>query len=206
MKNRMRDNRVSKVSMPSRAYTSLLRGDWYRISYGTACVNALTGLYLIATAPKFKLARIVNLVSMPSRAYTSLLPKHCSERFYMNLIKCQCPHGLIPHCYRGSIQKIVACGPSVSMPSRAYTSLLHVEAITRAAIASIVSMPSRAYTSLLPGITRMFLNQNLSVNALTGLYLIATILRVTEIIRYSTCQCPHGLIPHCYWLRLGVEG
>ena len=60
--------------MPSRAYTSLLltkTGNmylWYILG-----VNALTGLYLIATRSNQSSSWQQLPVSMPSRAYTSLL-------------------------------------------------------------------------------------------------------------------------------------
>ena len=41
------------VSMPSRAYTSFLRQDYFEADLnGYASVNALTGLYLISTSTK----------------------------------------------------------------------------------------------------------------------------------------------------------
>ena len=60
------------------------------------------------------------------------------------------------------------------MPSRAYTSLLPVVHIIRIATNAGVSMPSRAYTSLLRSH------------------------HSKEAIQETLCQCPHGLIPHCY--------
>ena len=39
----------------------------------------------------------------------------------------------------------------------------------------------------------------LSVNALSGLYLISTVSHITTIVSIaSMCQCPLGLIPHFY--------
>ena len=65
---------VIEVSMPSRAYTSLLpqkgRKDKYAINVG---VNALSGLYLIVTVDITNAGNGEKGVSMPSRAYTSLL-------------------------------------------------------------------------------------------------------------------------------------
>ena len=62
-------------------------------------VNALTGQYLIVTLEDRVDEIVNNHVSMPSRASTSLLPitiiTNQSTRNYM----CQCPHGLVPHCY-----------------------------------------------------------------------------------------------------------
>ena len=59
---------------------------------------------------------------MPSRASTSLLlplnrVMKAKERM------CQCPHGLVPHCY-GATGRVYYVVFSVSMPSRASTSLL----------------------------------------------------------------------------------
>ena len=62
------------------------------------CVNALSGLYLIVTDSSLWRVICNHTVSMPSRAYTSLL--HIRKGKDNNaLIKCQCPLGLIPHCY-----------------------------------------------------------------------------------------------------------
>ena len=62
---------------------------------------------------------------------------------------CQCPHGLIPHCY---LNRVCECGIGP-----------------------------------------------LGVNALTGLYLIATWHNnENNDLEEVLCQCPHGLIPHCY--------
>ena len=115
--------RLIVVSMPSRAYTSLLpkreetfRTDLIRVNALTGlyliatsspyytysnqrrCVNALTGLYLIATKSSLQRSHPRNLVSMPSRAYTSLLPLSVSVEIHC-MIRCQCPHGLVPHFY-----------------------------------------------------------------------------------------------------------
>ena len=89
------------------------------------------------------------LVSMPSRASTSLLRP---ERRVMLSIDnvCQCPHGLVPHCYGFTIALASYIAAHVSMPSRASTSLLREQS-------------SSTYHSF----------------------------------RIS-CQCPHGLVPHCY--------
>ena len=46
-------------------------------------------------------------VSMPSRAYASLLP---TKPLFICQIKwlCQCPLGLMPHCYENSIYSLIA--------------------------------------------------------------------------------------------------
>ena len=113
---------------------------------------------------------------MPSRASTSLLHYRITVRDDKSLSMCQCPHGLVPHCYgRRSYYEII-WRKSVSMPSRAYTSLLLEKTGFLGGKTLQVSMPSRAYTSLLPHITRM------------------------SLISTNQCQCPLGLIPHCYGL------
>ena len=87
---------------------------------------------------------------MPSRAYTSFLPfKECDDGMLVSA--CQCPLGLIPHFYMNPTMRWISRSKLVSMPSRAYTSFLH-------------STPSsRSGTG------------TLSVNALSGLYLISTV-------------------------------
>ena len=64
-----------------------------------------------------------NQVSMPSRANASLLR---GEMIPMDLFVevCQCPHGLMPHCYRSNYVKESFKECHVSMPSRANASLL----------------------------------------------------------------------------------
>ena len=64
---------------------------------------------------------------------------------------CQCPLGLIPHFYVYSLR-------SQSLK-----------------VSKCVSMPSRAYTSFLHQTTNHRKRRNLSVNALSGLYLISTV-------------------------------
>ena len=88
-----------------------------------------------------------------------------------------------------------------------------------------VSMPSRAYTSFLHDCTRCsYKSRWICVNALSGLYLISTDRKATELMygeevsmpsrAYTSflrwcwcigwagckrCQCPLGLIPHFYF-------
>ena len=87
------------------------------------CVNALSGLYLIVTMLFKDIECLRTNVSMPSRAYTSLLQlcRRTSKKY--NDKMCQCPLGLIPHCYEIK-EKTYNWFCEVSMPSRAYTSLL----------------------------------------------------------------------------------
>ena len=100
-------------------WIELLTRYTYRIS-----VNALSGLYLIVTLLRTIVhSRSGRLVSMPSRACTSLLQggsgspegvlygvsmpsRACTSLLHrdiaaMNsyLVSCQCPLGLVPHCY-----------------------------------------------------------------------------------------------------------
>ena len=64
----------TKVSMPSRAYTSFLQSPPKRYRFRlTSGVNALSGLYLISTGSKLLTRNYMPKVSMPSRAYTSFL-------------------------------------------------------------------------------------------------------------------------------------
>ena len=87
---------------------------------------------------------------MPSRAYTSFLPR------WSRLLGGE--------------------SGSVSMPSRAYTSFLPKEPSSKVVqTGSIVSMPSRAYTSFLQGGSGSPERRFMSVNALSGLYLISTV-------------------------------
>ena len=94
-------------------------------------------------------------VSMPSRASTSLLlditailgnigrmtcqcphglVPHCYSQILpiseIKYILCQCPHGLVPHCYEGGYY-YAGNQLGVSMPSRASTSLLRVLSFAR---------------------------------------------------------------------------
>ena len=113
------------VSMPSRASTSLLRDN-----------KAYSSVHHFT-------------VSMPSRASTSLLRLACQEETTF-ISMCQCPHGLVPHCYQMNPMKKRAVLQRVSMPSRASTSLLQpFEIDGMESWCEVVSMPSRASTSLL---------------------------------------------------------
>ena len=113
------------VSMPSRASTSLLQD---------------------AKGGCLQLYR----VSMPSRASTSLLLWKLEVSSALRRAQCQCPHGLVPHCYQVKILIRFLSLIWVSMPSRASTSLLpSVSKKVKESFIYGVSMPSRASTSLL---------------------------------------------------------
>ena len=91
---------------------------------------------------------------------------------------CQCPLGLIPHFYMVSTTDTKGSVCHVSMPSRAYTSFLPDSEVIFVLFYFCVSMPSRAYTSFLLGVYRSQIRTNdCSVNALSGLYLISTVLK-----------------------------
>ena len=62
-------------------------------------------------------------MSMPSRASTSLLQKGDLTGIDP-ILACQCPHGLVPHCYKVLMKTAAEQYEDVSMPSRASTSLL----------------------------------------------------------------------------------
>ena len=105
---------------------------------------------------------------------------------------CQCPLGLIPHFYTNVRVCPGVVDYVVSMPSRAYTSFLRYDKISEVKKMWIVSMPSRAYTSFLrcKGSQPWFM-RSLSVNALSGLYLISTVpLQKPRFYAVSrTCFC-----------------
>ena len=115
---------------------------------GIHSVNALSGLYLIVTAS--------------------------GSLFIAMLTLCQCPLGLIPHCYSviyWSLTRDVKCVNALSGLYLIVTLMIRwYQQRTR----KDVSMPSRAYTSLLP----------------YG--------NIIDIPFPMVCQCPLGLIPHCY--------
>ena len=84
---------------------------------------------------------------MPSRAYASLLQSKAAGNEQVPAATCQCPHGLMPHCYLTDNYYLINAF-SVSMPSRAYASLLRT-GNSPLRSKDLVSMPSRAYASLL---------------------------------------------------------
>ena len=84
------------MPMPSRAYASLLLADNLQIRTCIVCVNALTGLCLIATGN----VRTNDLtIDQVCQCPHGLMP-HCylTDNYYLINV-CQCPHGLMPHCY-----------------------------------------------------------------------------------------------------------
>ena len=94
-------------------------------------------------------------------------------------LRCQCPHGLVPHCY-------------TVISSNRSDNCIHV------------SMPSRASTSLLP-ISTLTEEQGYVQVCQCPHGLVPHCYRDGEAIlkRYpEACQCPHGLVPHCYHIKL----
>ena len=136
--------------MPSRAYTSLLRKRIFRNWQKSQLVSMPSRAYTsLLRRARYNLSRFCQVVSMPSRAYTSLLLSVWQLNLLKRLGTCQCPLGLIPHCYAENFKKMVDN-------------------------AELVSMPSRAYTSLLQGMFEFMGFREYCVNALSGLYLIVT--------------------------------
>ena len=221
------------MSMPSRASTSLLLFAVIIAVMTPMCVNALSGQYLIVTFTAtvtvvYWLRKGVNALTGQYLIVTVLalnIADYMAE-------KCQCPHGLVPHCYTDRVWHECNNDELVSMPSRASTSLL----------------PSYLFKGQRPGmrcvnaltgqyliVTKIAVHTWLTVltnrvNALTGQYLIVTILKPFEIDGVSCvnaltgqylivtwmninsnkevdlrCQCPHGLVPHCYLKQVWMQ-
>ena len=151
---------LSVVSMPSRASTSLLPQSLSSLRLGEDDVNALTGLYLIVTQcvlPHYvRHIACVNALSGLYLIVTVMLPPISSVNVHR-----------------------------VSMPSRAYTSLLRDAWKSKSKYEDEVSMPSRAYTSLLPFVNYSNHNSTRCVNALSGLYLIVTKKDIQELAEKS---------------------
>ena len=126
---------------------------------------------------------------MPSRAYTSFLP-------VINMINQQllpCVNALsglyLISTIWTRIQAIISV--YVSMPSRAYTSfLLQYRWEMISVILWIVSMPSRAYTSFLQKKNWIICQLLMSVNALSGLYLISTVIITTNMTQLDRVSMP----------------
>ena len=110
--------------MPSRAYTSfLLNKSWFHIYLDHACVNALSGLYLIST---FDNERMVDWVYTSVNALSGLYLISTKVQHHQSLILLQSVNAL-SGLYL--ISTAAATGytrgyANVSMPSRAYTSFL----------------------------------------------------------------------------------
>ena len=85
--------------MPSRAYTSLLPSAVLSANPKAYRVNALSGLYLIVThgekGRSFMEKRCVNALSGLYLIVTTITKKS----IFVQIVQCQCPLGLIPHCY-----------------------------------------------------------------------------------------------------------
>ena len=113
---------------------------------------------------------------------------------------CQCPLGLLPHFYRRTPSRWCSCRMAwcqcpLGLLPHFYINLVVLFAV----ITTIVSMPSRAVTSfLLSAVLRISGIRILSVNALSGCYLISTLRIPSSISFLASCQCPLGLLPHFY--------
>ena len=116
------------------------------------CVNALSGLYLIVT-------------------------KYVKPYLAPDSVGCQCPLGLIPHCYPKMPAAAKYSWRQVSMPSRAYTSLLPRRWFScRVSHCSGVNALSGLYLIVTAKYTKPYMApEKVCVNALSGLYLIVTV-------------------------------
>ena len=105
---------------------------------------------------------------------------------------CQCPLGLMPHCYdRGAVIARVEA-ETVSMPSRAVTSFLPWDRVTaERSKQHRVNALSGCYLISTGNCRCGFERHNESVNALSGCYLISTM----EAVRGSRQQDPHVSMP-----------
>ena len=96
-------------------------------------------------------------------------PEPCAS-----VVMCQCPLGLIPHFYEGN----------------------------KVTIAQIKSVVCQCPLGLIPHFYLRWKEKcntiRISVNALSGLYLISTVIEKVVEACNSMCQCPLGLIPHFY--------
>ena len=137
-----------------------------------ACVNALSGLYLISTV--------------------------CIQENRPSIQLCQCPLGLIPHFYL----ELGYFGPcmmyGVSMPSRAYTSFLLILKVLPLSTHTMCQCPLGLIPHFYVDENGDTFRIDFCVNALSGLYLISTNKMVDITNCGNRCQCPLGLIPHFY--------
>ena len=135
--------------MPSRAYTSLLPSAVLSANPKAYRVNALSGLYLIVThgekGRSFMEKRCVNALSGLYLIVTTITNKS----IFVQIVQCQFTLGLIPHCYSfisfGEIAIQISC---VNALSGLYL-IVTTRILYRSDKSIKVSMPSRAYTSLL---------------------------------------------------------
>ena len=99
---------------------------------------------------------------------------------------CQCPHGLVPHCYNNHESQYAAFFDACQCP-HGLVPHCYEDGSGRSQILSVVSMPSRASTSLLPqSLSSLRLGED-DVNALTGLYLIVTQCVLPHYVRHIAC-------------------
>ena len=156
--------------MPSRAYTSfLLRYELNPEVNGNYRVNALTGLYLISTRWK-TMQKFLPLqgVSMPSRASTSLLllPSLTSEKD--RKLRCQCPHGLVPHCYYRDGYYVVGNAGECQCPHGLVPHCYTVEKRMQSILNSWCQCPHGLVPHCYPRSFMILHVKIQSVNALTG--------------------------------------
>ena len=110
---------------------------------------------------------------MPSRANASLL-QWIKSRKCISVILCQCPHGLMPHCYLlpfsifFSRYGITCQCPHGLMPH------CYDQKSRRIILHKLCQCPH----GLMP-------HCYVSLGSL-------------QLCTCPTCQCPHGLMPHCY--------
>ena len=112
---------------------------------------------------------------MPSRAYTPFLPRIPIQELKQHLV-CQCPLGLIPHFYWSQSFSLmhITCA-SVSMPSRAYTPFLPTTYTSYKDVCRSVNALSGLYPISTMILSHTFIIMNPRVNALSGLYPISTV-------------------------------
>ena len=162
------------VSMPSRASTSLLLEDFVEFIDNLYCVNALSGQYLIAT--------------------TDMINEE--EKEVLKL--CQCPLGLVPHCYMIAARTNFASSLGVNALSGQYliATLPGYQKVSH--LTSRCQCPLGLVPHCYGVMVRALKDKKTCVNALSGQYLIAT--HFSEALRICAllCQCPLGLVPHCY--------
>ena len=168
-------NVANQVSMPSRAYASLLRLHRVRITAQLIECQCPLGLMPHCYIRNIRTSTSIRCVSMPSRAYASLLRR--KEFVWRSLLEklCQCPLGLMPHCY-------------------------HKQQWRKSRLCQRCQCP----LGLMPHCYRLLIREyyqkgRKGVNALSGLCLIVTAYGQRQWrLKWNWCQCPLGLMPHCY--------